>query len=109
MKLKFSADKVVPIVIILGLLAFMVPAFWHMSSYDPLDDPRHTGMIECTPIAELAENYCEQDNEDIRCYSGQFLLMRHHDSDGVIFYNQQRQRVQISNVSCRVVYDQPKD
>ena len=92
--------------LVLTMLAFIVGFAAYIASYDGLEDPMHHGTIRCQPVsAQLG--YCEneQGREDFRCYNGRFRTVMGHDGEGVIFYDENRRRVQLSNVSCIVQYD----
>lgn len=91
---------------ILGGLLFVVGAAFALSSYDSLSDPIHHGIVRCQPVsAELGYCGTVQNQEDFRCYNGRFLTLVGHDGEGIIFYDENRRRVQLSNVSCIIQYD----
>lgn len=93
----------------------MVDMIFSADPYDPLSNPRNAGIVQCIPVeampytCDVRRNDCgEEYAEDPRYYNGRFLKLVGHDEQGIIFFDDNRRRVQISNVSCLVWYDQAR-
>jgi len=82
-------------------------AIFHTIRYDHMEDPSNAGTVICQPI-ESEATYCSQNDEDVRCHNGRFRYLVKHNGEGIVFYNQERRRIQLNNVSCRVEYGLPR-
>lgn len=107
-------SRIVPLGVFVAIVVFFGGMIYILASYDPYSDPSRAGTIQCVPAAaeivcDVRENNCGAGPEgDIRYYNGRFLDLVGHDGEGIIFIDENRRRVQLSNVACFVLYDEPR-
>jgi len=109
------ASNHVEVVVIVGLILVAIVLGVFLAVHVP-DNTASAGTITCVPIGHHTsatgrngiDDDCEAATNNPRFYDGRFTYLRHHSEDGVIFYDEARRQTRLSNVSCLVVYDEPR-